>query len=376
MLSINNALGVTMNRVFVLLLVMFAALLLLTGCDREIKGNVVSTDNANEDCLICHNGLLDQAQGEWANSVHASGSNIDYTNRGGSDCTKCHNQNGYLSYLATGTLPDEPFASVSAIGCFTCHDPHGTGTLAVRSIGAVTLADGDIFDHGNGNQCASCHYSRYNSDDITDNISVNRYWGPHHGPQGDLLNGSNGWEFPGEGYEFPKSPHASIVEDACAGCHMGDPRTHVGYMVGGHSFNMEDEESGEDLSGVCADANCHGGDVEEFDFTADMDYDNDGVTEGYMTEMAGMMDSLDVLLQAQGVLDGSAHPTSGTIADANLAGALYNFLYIHEDRSHGIHNWNYARSLIEASIDYVSGLPAPSGVIADNTAPITPMTNH
>ncbi len=370
-----------MNRVFVLLLIMFAALLLLIGCDREIKGNVVSTDNANEDCLLCHNGLLNQAQGEWANSIHTSGNTVDYTNRGGSDCTKCHNQQDYIRFLATGTLPDEPLSSVSAIGCFTCHDPHGTRTMDIRFVDPVTLEDGDLFDHGNGNQCTSSHHSRFNTETIVANTSVHRYWGPHHGPQGDLVNGSNGWEFPGEGYTIASSPHAQVVEDACAGCHMGDPRTLVGYLIGGHSFQMEDEESGETLVGTCADANCHGDDADSYDFAADVDYDNDGTIEGYMTEIEGMMDSLDVLLQAQGVLDSEAHPpgfpgSGPTIADPNLAGALYNFLYIHEDRSHGIHNFKYAQSLLAASIDYVSGMPIPSGVIADNTTTQDLMTSH
>ncbi|MEZ5357307.1 MAG: hypothetical protein R3F48_00660 [Candidatus Zixiibacteriota bacterium] len=363
-----------MNRVFVLLLVMFAAFLMLTGCDREIKGNVVDTDNTNENCFECHNGLLDQAQGEWANSIHASGNTVDYTNRGGSDCTKCHDQEGYISFLATGELPDVPFENVSAIGCFTCHDPHGNGDMSIRFVGAYTLENGDVFDHGNGNQCASCHHSRMSADDIVDNTTVNSRYGPHHGPQGDLINGSNGYEFPGEGYSFATSPHALVVDNACIGCHMGDPSTHIGYKIGGHSFNMVDEESGEDLHALCADASCHGTAADEFDFTADADYDHDGTIEGYQTEIEGMMDSLIVLLQGQGILNGTGGTVSGTYADGHLVGALYNLRYIEEDRSEGIHNFNYARTLLEASIDYVSGLPAKSGVIAGNDAAL--IVNH
>ena len=347
------------NRVM-LIMVMAGLLLLAVGCDREITGDVELADNSSDNCLQCHSGLLDQAQGEWMNSIHASGNNVDYTNRGGSDCTKCHDQQGFISFLATGELPDDPFSTVSAIGCFTCHNPHETGDLSLRTVAAYTLENGDVFDHGQGNLCVNCHHSRLSATTIMDDISVNRYWGPHHGPQGDLVNGSNGWEFPGENYTFPSSPHANQVRDACIGCHMGDVRTHEGYDVGGHSWNMtalEDEEI--TLAGICSDPSCHPS-ADEFDFLADSDYDNDGEIEGYQTETEGLLDSLRTLLVGQGVLDGTDHPVSGTIADQHLAGALYNFLIVLEDRSHGVHNFNYIRSLLEASIDYVDGLGAGS----------------
>lgn len=336
---------------------MALVMLALTGCEREITGEVEDISATN--CFGCHNGQMDAQQGEWANSIHASGNNVDYTNRGGSDCTKCHDQQGFISFLATGTLPSEPFSTVSAIGCFTCHNPHEAGDFSLRTASAYTLENGDVFNHGAANLCANCHHSRLSAETIEDGISVNRYWGPHHGPQGDLLTGANGWEFPGEGYTFPSSPHANQVEDACIGCHMGNPSAHNGYDIGGHSFNMADEESGYNLVGLCADASCHPG-VNTFDFTADTDYDGDGTTEGYQTEMAGMLDSLATILQGAGYFDGTNHPVSGTIADRHIAGAMYNFLLVEEDRSHGIHNFNYAQSLIEASIDYMNGVIAGS----------------
>ncbi|MBU0984789.1 MAG: hypothetical protein KKA42_13015, partial [candidate division Zixibacteria bacterium] len=302
----------------------------------------------------------DQAQGEWANSVHASGSNVDYTNRGGSDCTRCHDQQGFIAFLETGEFPDVPFSTVSAIGCFTCHNPHETGTLELRTEAAYTLEGGDVFDHGKGNLCVACHHSRTAASSVTANQSVSPYWGPHHGPQGDMINGSNGYEFAGLDYEFPSSPHANQVTDACAGCHMGNVAAHDGYLIGGHSFAMVDEESGSDLHYVCADESCHGSAADEFDFLADMDYDNDGDIEGYITETLGLVDSLRTLLVAQGVVSASDRPNSGTIADIHLAGAVFNFRYVLEDRSFGIHNFNYSRSLLEASIDYVSGLAVPT----------------
>jgi hypothetical protein len=330
------------------------------GCDREITGDAPATEITAVGCFDCHAGQLDQAQGEWANSVHASGSNVDYTNRGGTDCTRCHDQQGFISFLATGTLPDEPFSTVSAIGCFTCHNPHETGTMALRTTAAFTLLDGDVFDHGKANLCVNCHHARTVGTDITDDQYVSStHWGSHHGPQGDLINGSGGYEFPGMGYTFPNSPHVNQVTDACIGCHMGNVTTHEGYDIGGHSWNMvslTDEEV--TLSGVCSNASCHPT-ADGLDFLADEDYDGNGTIEGYQTELDGLLEELGTLLTAQGVLsDGS--PVKGTIADGDLAGALFNYIIVEEDRSHGVHNFNYIRSLIEASIDYVEGLPVTS----------------
>ena len=108
-----------------------------------------------------------------------------------------------------------------------------------------------------------------------------------------------------------------------------------------------------------ADTSCHGSAATSYDFTADADYDMDGTIEGYQTEMEGMLDSLAILLEGQNVLSGG-EPVSATIADSNLAGAVYNYVFMEEDRSHGVHNWNYAAGLILASIDYVSQLPPPT----------------
>lgn len=362
-------------RFFTIALVVLA-MLAFVGCERKISGDVSTIiDNSTTDCLACHSGYLDAAQGEWANSVHASGSNIDYTNRGGTDCTKCHDQQGFLSFLATGTLPSEPFSTVSAIGCFTCHNPHENGDMRLNTTAAYVLENGDVFDHGAGNLCANCHHSRTDVRTIGDNQTTNNRYGPHHGPQGDLINGSGGYEFPGLSYTFPNSPHATQVRDACVGCHMGQVNAHEGYNIGGHSWNMVDEETGYNLSGLCANANCHPG-VNTLDFTADADYDNNGSIEGFQTEFEGMLDSLAVLLTDYGVLSGSGAPTSGTIADGHVAGALYNYVLCEEDRSEGVHNWNYMSSLLEASIDYMAGVVGGSPTASGGATQATVASSH
>ena len=355
---------------FVLTTIALLALLMLTvGCEREVTGDVQVVSNADENCFECHDGLLDQAQGEWANSIHASGGYIDYTNRGGGDdCTQCHNQEGFLSFLATGQLPNLPLDQVSAIGCFSCHNPHENGDLSLRLTGPYTLANGVVFDYNQGNLCVACHHSRASVDVIEDdyNVTSSRF-GPHHGPQGDMLAGTQGYEFPGESYDIFKSPHATAVRDACAGCHMGNIQSHAGYEVGGHTFRIYSEEDRDESQlPYCADAACHGSDdPDSINFIVDaIDYDNNGVVEGFQHEIAGMLDSLETLLRFQGIMvtggrnDGLFQ--TGTYADGHLVGAAWNFYFVEEDQSHGAHNFRYVISLLDASIDYVSSLPPPA----------------
>jgi len=338
------------TKIFFSVTALAILLLIVAGCERKI----VYENNGGEEfasCFTCHSGdgRLEQAHGEWANSIHASGTSVDYTNRPGSDCTQCHNHQGFIEFLETGAVT-APYDIVSAIHCHTCHAPHETGNLELRTVEAFTLADGSEFDHGKANLCANCHHSRVGVDDIVDGIIIPSRWGPHHGPQGDLLNGSNGYEM--TGYTYGNSNHATIVRDGCIGCHMGDTLFHEGYNIGGHSVNMVDEETGDNLSIQCKA--CHAGTYSNFDFAAPSDYDGDGTVEGYQTEMEGMLEELRALLVTAGLLNGSTGlPIPDTIADGDLAGALYNWEMIEEDRSLGIHNYEYARTLIQNSLDYM-----------------------
>jgi hypothetical protein len=353
---------------FVLTTIALLALLMLTvGCEREVTGDVQVVNQADENCFECHNGRLDQAQGEWANSVHASGSSVDYTNRGGSDCTACHNQEGFISFLTTGQLPSEPLDQVSAIGCFSCHNPHENGDLSLRISDPYVLANGVVFDYNQGNLCVECHHSRESVAQITDNFEItSSRFGPHHGPQGDMLAGTQGYEFPGLDYDIFFTPHANAVRDACAGCHMGNVSNHDGYAVGGHTFRIVSEDGAESQIEFCADAGCHGADdPDSINFTVDaVDYDGDGNVEGFQSEIAGMLEELETLLRAQGIMvtggrnDGLLQ--TGTYADGHLVGAAWNFYFVEDDQSHGGHNFRYAVSLLEASIDYVSSLPPPA----------------
>jgi hypothetical protein len=355
-----------------LVLALLVALIAVVGCDRKVEGELKSEPVDSDQCFQCHNGFLDQDQGEWLASTHASGNNIDYTNRGGSDCLACHNQQGFIEFLNTGVIPETDLPVVSAIGCFACHNPHENGDLSLRTAQPYTFLNGEVYDHGFGNLCVHCHHQReYTGDQITDNYVVtSSRFGPHHGPQGEMIIGTGGYEgFPGFSYE--SSMHEAL-ENTCTFCHMANERVHDGYKVGGHSFAIIDEESGTELNNVCQP--CHD-QADEIDFLivrnngADtLDFDNDGVAEGFQTEIAGLLDSLHVLLEAEGLITSSGSTVVQTIADANMAGAVFNYKYVEEDQSHGAHDFKYVVALLEASIAYVEangvGAPALAGPVS------------
>ncbi|MEJ2722717.1 MAG: hypothetical protein P8181_16505, partial [bacterium] len=49
------------------------------------------------------------------------------------------------------------------------------------------------------------------------------------------------------------------------------------------------------------------------------------------------------------------------------AGAVWNYLIVHEDRSEGIHNPKYIKSLLQSSIDFMTAGGAQS--VASNQEP-------
>jgi hypothetical protein len=65
------------------------------------------------------------------------------------------------------------------------------------------------------------------------------------------------------------------------------------------------------------------------------------------------MEDLKALLESNGIMDTVAHPgylvVPGTYSN-ELAGAFYNYKVIEEDRSHGLHNYKYTKTLLENSI--------------------------
>jgi hypothetical protein len=207
--------------------------------------------------------------------------------------------------------------------CRACHEIHTSYTAAdwaLETTDPVTLYafEGVTFDGGTGNLCANCHQPRRQIADAEDGMIevTSTHWGPHHGPQSAMLLGVGG----AGGLEGSPSAHATMVENTCVACHMGEG--------GSHTFEPEVE----------ACLACHA-DAEDFDIN------------GLQTEVQAMLDELEEGLIAKGWLDEEGHPTVDFVPEDEAA-ALWNWIYIaHEDKSLGVHNPAYTRALLEAGLE-------------------------
>ena len=296
-----------------------------------------------QDCASCHTSQLIAAkQFQWENSTHATGGHYD---RNQTSCAVCHTSQGFLERAATGaqataaTIPD-PLPQ----NCYTCHQIHTTYTdadWALTQPNPVTFwLGGETADVGKGNLCISCHQARVPSPALPDpatggtiNITSSRY-GPHHGAQGMMFTGSAGYELD-FGTPYTNSAHTTLIQDACVTCHMA---TAVGTASGGHTFRVTHAASGAVNTAGCV--SCH---TDAADLTAK-------ITDT-QTEIATLLEELKTKLVDKGLLN----PTTDLAIvpqdfEGHEAGALYNYKYVEEDQSLGIHNYKYTKALLLNSI--------------------------
>lgn len=327
--------------------VLIPLIILIGACERTITYTENTSSPAN--CFECHsdvNTALVAAEGQWANSRHASGSNID---RSSSSCSGCHTSEGFVSRISGGgsISVDNP----TVIHCFTCHAPHTRGDLSLRVTDPQPLQNGASFDLGSANLCTACHQSRRNVNTYValDTVELSEHWGPHHGPQGDMVIASNGYEYADYDYEISLA-HRGSTEDGCLDCHM---KTTENNVLGGHAFNMTYatlEEGGvevaENTNGCNVEA-CHDGGVEDFDH------------RDTQTDVEALVEELGQLLFNAGLIDADGHPLDDRFVASrsepgDSAGAVWNYVIVHEDRSHGIHNPKYIKNLLQSSIDFMT----------------------
>ena len=342
--------------------------LTIAGCE---KRDLAISEILPKSCASCHGSdaeySIASARAGYELSLHKTGGNAFYSNGGG--CQRCHTNEGFVKFVKTGKADAEGFERApSQPSCFTCHDPHGTGTFALRVVKPVSLANAAQFDGGKGNLCASCHQSRVDPAKVvveTDASKVNARFGPHYGPQGDLFAGTGAYEYPGKTYGT--SPHTTKLTDSCVSCHMTVPegRFSLSAGIGGHSFNMGGEVHGTKTLNASACQSCHpgikqvpGGNV--FDRNALADYDRDGTLEPFQIEFEGLL-SRFMNAEGTGYLQGGIVPAfydkngvmratrEGVRSEVQMA-ALFNYLFFMEDRSRGIHNPLYAVQILYDTI--------------------------
>jgi len=256
-------------------------------------------------------------------------------------CQGCHTSEGFMTlwdddWAARG-VPDEPWQ----VTCATCHDVHMASTddnpAYLRGLEAVTLEYGtadnpdefEIEDWGAGQLCVQCHHARRDLADITEQIEEgDDHPGPHHSNQADMVVGVGCWEI--EGYEYDREPDhtPSLLADMCVQCHLYSiPHGETDGPLYGHSFAPD----------VRACQQCHAGAT---DFNID----------GKRDEIAGLLDDLLALLPN----DGEEPLFDAESTTREQREAAYGWYFVHNEASYGVHNYEYAKSILENAIDYMN----------------------
>lgn len=325
--------------------VCIAAAASLFACDRTVTTVEETVQPAT--CFNCHsdqNTEIVAAQQQYEFSVHASGTHVSEPN---DPCSGCHTSEGFVQRIETGTIPtsvDNP----TAINCFTCHAPHTNGDLRRRVQHPMPLANGVAFDLHEANICSACHQARRNVDTYvttpSGRVTLTNRWGPHHGPQSDMLIGTNGYEYATFTYE--QTNHKTATTDACLDCHFKETEN---LRVGGHSFNMAFDDGGEELLNTAACTTCHG---------ANSDFD----VNGQQTQTEALAAQLKGLLVTAGLLNNATGLPLSVATSSDSAGAVWNYLMMEEDRSKGVHNRKYIQGLLQSAIDFMTGA-LPTGTV-------------
>lgn len=329
-------------------------------------------------CGLCHTGSRHGAFEEWAESVHgtfplaATEAGGSATNMANKSCVQCHNGKYFVEIQIRG---DDPPADnltevdeSAHITCCTCHDPHSAqyeSQLRVDSAGTVTIpfdptdGSGTVVSAGKGNICIKCHNGRRTKANMDDQIANGSgHFGFHPNSQAPTLFSIGAIEFAGGPVYDTHHPHEIWNDNKCVTCHMYrqpyDETTHEP-QVWGHNWVPRME----------ACLQCHQGTVEDMqamvdDFQADIESKFDAFVAAWPAAWKDVSDPANPVLTSvesdPGAGDGppAADPVKGNIYRM----ALWNYTFAVEDRSRGVHNPDYVREMLEASIAKVEELNA------------------
>ena len=334
----------SIKKVLLTIAVLVAAVVVLSACagpegpagpagPEGPAGSVGPMPSAAElTCTQCHNDttLIVSKEAQFRErSVHGTGEAFE---RGeGTNCAGCHGTEGAKARINAGLLPHdasiEGVVNVSPYDCRTCHNIHTTYTLDDFSLTGgeqpvVMERTTSTYDGGAGNLCANCHQFRNAAPTVdAGNISVtSSHFGPHLSAQAQMLLGEGGLG----GVTGTPSPHYSTVTDTCVACHMGAEFN--------HTYAPEVERC----------VACHA-DLEDFD------------NNGAQTEIATLLEELKAQFIAKGMMDEEeawiASSSAPAIYPEAIADAMWNYSFVAEDGSLGVHNSAYAKALLQQALD-------------------------
>lgn len=346
----------------VLLLMVYSLSSGLSGCTKTGPAGAAGKDgtDANSWCVICHSyANMDAVYAEYNTTKHAQGTTWG-TEGKRHDCAACHSTEGYVETWETGqdtTLTDFPWPT--PIQCDGCHYNHITldsskfdYALRIRDGFPLRIDSQFVSLYGTGNTCGRCHQPRLpspmpvmNGDSIT---ITSGHWGTHMGIAAVTVSGIGAFNF-GTGYS--NSAHTTSAD--CASCHMGPVS---GTSYGGHTWKVVGDDG---TQNVAACKKCH---------PAATSFDVDGLAK--QAEIAGLIKALGDKLYAMTAGSNSTHlltisngAYTGDVGafsssnpgkvSANVACALINFQILMRDKSNGVHNYKFMKTLAQNTFNAI-----------------------
>ena len=300
-----------------------------------------------ETCDRCHTENEEYAQSGHGQAIANAGGLEAFLRRfNDSPCNGCHISEKFISVhdpdWANQAMPEEPWQ----VTCATCHDVHQKdnesylrGQEAFPIVyGGPEFPDGfEITNFGKGQLCGQCHHARRTEDDVLEQINEgDDHPGPHGSCQADMVAGYGSYEIARYEYEH-ESQHTPDVQidtcslaNMCVTCHtytipFGQPDG----PYYGHEFRPDNR--------AC---NCCHTTPDDFDF------------RGKRTEIDGLMAELYALLPQDGSGNLMPFDTLNWTRPEREAG--YAWYFVSNDNSHGAHNFEYASSLLENAIAYLT----------------------
>ncbi|MBK7257158.1 MAG: T9SS type A sorting domain-containing protein [Ignavibacteriae bacterium] len=357
-------------------------------------------------CNQCHDGSRRHSLGTFFHQSKHNEVEIGAAAEGGrANCQPCHVGAG-LMYYFNNNMDTTGIASkwvlsrdaMTSISCQVCHDPHGNDNefaLRTMTLKGDSLKGGYVlpaqFRSSTGNICMICHGGRYAVKARITKTAPYYGWAdrfyPHYNTQGEMLFGAGAYQYDDNSFTGLMT-HAG-VEGGCVGCHMQDRKNRLdggGNMLANHSFSMSDTLFAAGVykpTDACAP--CHG-EIEDFDdIRALYDYDRDGAIEGVQSEVDGLLAALKAKLPLDAVTNMPVTMRKDSLAVKNrpdLIQNIWNWYFVYEDRSKGVHNTKYAvRILYKAlgwtplAVEATDGMPTEFGLNQNYPNPFNPTTS-
>ena len=336
---------------------------------KSIKFNRTLLALNSEVCGFCHTktvaGSFSKGQfDQWENSSHSKAlENIKGKPGTNQACVKCHTVESI--YVKDVELASAKFG----VECTACHDPHSVKNIfQLLSFGSVTLENKTTVNADIAAVCMGCHTDLIEDADVAaESGAAPRY------NQSEMFSGSGGIQY---GETLENSFHTTDAfkvagndkNEKCITCHMvktpdeGKPGHNT---IGEHSFAMRDKDDNINI-GACQQ--CHTT-LTTFDRKARGDYDGNGKTEGIQTEIAGLLAILKAAITASGSVTFSSDSFGrdefifSAGATSKEKKAAFNWLFVNDDKSKGIHNTAYAVQLLQKSYKDLTGTDVPGATI-------------